>query len=341
MKTTTLHSLDTEYSADSIEWCPSVNFENYFVCGTYQLEESENKNETEIPCKRKGRIYLYDYNIELDSLEKVQTVETSAVLDQKWKLNEKQSILGIANSIGEIQIYDLKNSKLNLKTSVNLNSEINDLLALSLDWSDDKIVSSDSKGNISILKFSNSELVVQQSWLAHGFEAWICCFDKWNKNVVYSGGDDMLLNIYDIRADSSSLKMKNKSHNAGVTALLSFEKSEFKLATGSYDENLRIFDTRYLKNCLSEINLNGGIWRIKSHPSNEDLLLCACMYHNFSFVEISNENKELNLIEEYFEHKSICYGSDWCFTTKDLKKSFFAVCSFYDHKLSVCSWNLS
>lgn len=337
MKIEKLHTLDTEYSADSIEWCPNKNYENYFVCGTYQLEESENKSEA---AKRKGRILLYDYNIELDVLEKVQTVETSAVLDQKWRIGEEPT-LGIANSIGEIQIYDLTNGKLSLKTSVNLNSEIDDLLALSLDWGDDQIVSSDSKGNISLLKFSNSDLVIEQSWLAHGFEAWICCFDKWNKNVVYSGGDDMLLNVYDVRADSSNLKMKNKSHNAGVTCLLSFEKSEFKLATGSYDENLRIFDTRFLKNCVSEINLNGGIWRIKSHPTNEDLLLCACMYHNFSFVEVSNENKDLKLVEEYFEHKSICYGSDWCFSVKDLKKSFFAACSFYDHKLSVCSWNLS
>lgn len=332
MNITTLHSIDTEYSADSIEWCPNKTFENYFVCGTYQLEESDTEN----PCKRKGRIYLYDYNIELDSLEKIQTVETSAVLDQKWKVNDEKPILGIANSIGEIQIYTLTDSKLNLKTVINLNTEIDDLLALSMDWGDDKIVTSDSKGNISILKFNNSDLVIEQSWLAHEFEAWICCFDKWNKNVIYSGGDDSFLNVYDIRADSTNLKMKNKSHSAGVTALLTFEKNEFKLATGSYDENLRIFDTRNLKNCISEINLNGGIWRIKSHPSNEELLLCACMYHNFSFVEISKDFN-LNLIDEYFEHKSICYGSDWCFSTVDLNKSYFAVCSFYDHKLSICS----
>lgn len=31
---------DTEYSADSVEWCPHEPNQNLFVCGTYQLQEN-------------------------------------------------------------------------------------------------------------------------------------------------------------------------------------------------------------------------------------------------------------------------------------------------------------
>lgn len=37
----TLYKYDTEYSADSVEWCPHSPHKNYFVCGNYQLAENE------------------------------------------------------------------------------------------------------------------------------------------------------------------------------------------------------------------------------------------------------------------------------------------------------------
>lgn len=37
----TLFKYDTEYSADSVEWCPHSPYKNYFVCGNYQLAENE------------------------------------------------------------------------------------------------------------------------------------------------------------------------------------------------------------------------------------------------------------------------------------------------------------
>lgn len=41
MKIETLHSINTEQPADSIEWCTHPDFSHYFICGTYQLEEGE------------------------------------------------------------------------------------------------------------------------------------------------------------------------------------------------------------------------------------------------------------------------------------------------------------
>lgn len=36
-----LDSYDTEFSADSVEWCPHEPNQGFFVCGTYQLKENE------------------------------------------------------------------------------------------------------------------------------------------------------------------------------------------------------------------------------------------------------------------------------------------------------------
>lgn len=42
MKIETLHELNTEQPADTVEWCTHPSFPNHFIYGTYQLEESEN-----------------------------------------------------------------------------------------------------------------------------------------------------------------------------------------------------------------------------------------------------------------------------------------------------------
>jgi diphthamide biosynthesis protein 7 len=39
--TSTIQSFDTFYPADSIEFCPSPQYSQYFVCGTYKLEEQK------------------------------------------------------------------------------------------------------------------------------------------------------------------------------------------------------------------------------------------------------------------------------------------------------------
>lgn len=37
----TLFKYDTEFCADSVEWCPHDGFYNYFVCANYQLCEGK------------------------------------------------------------------------------------------------------------------------------------------------------------------------------------------------------------------------------------------------------------------------------------------------------------
>ncbi|XP_011295791.2 diphthine methyltransferase isoform X6 [Musca domestica] len=337
-----IHNVDTEYSADSVEWCPHKNFRDIFACGTYQLEENK-EGEEEKPCQRKGRIYLYEFEKHTKSLKELQRIETAAILDMKWiNCNDNElPILATATALGKVELFQLEDPELKLIDSIHLKSDDDNILALSLDWkqgsgenNENQILVSDSKGNISLLNRTNERnMEILKTWHAHNFEAWICAFDRWDQNRVYTGGDDTFLNVYDLRTESRILL--NKSHAAGVTCLLSHPVREHVLLTGSYDEHLRTFDTRAMRAPLSEINLQGGIWRIKSDPREHNLMLCACMYHNFSIVHLADLNAP-TLTGEFGEHTSICYGADWDLNFDEGDDGLnMATCSFYDHKLCV------
>lgn len=238
-----------------------------------------------------------------------------------------------ATSLGNIQSYQFNDDhELKEAREVSINTDGQSSLALSLDVQEgsSNVIVSDSVGRLSLLDLESEQSVTNQ-WKSHNFEAWTCHFDRFNRNVVYSGGDDSSFTAWDLRDRSNILKLNTSTRAAGVTSFLNYKENV--LLVGSYDEKLCAYDLRKLKRPTNEIDLHGGIWRIKS---NGNQLLVACMYHNFSIVEYSDD---LKLKGEYFEHKSICYGCDWAPKTNE-DFDIFASCSFYDHKLSVCKVKL-
>ncbi|XP_001355259.3 diphthine methyltransferase [Drosophila pseudoobscura] len=348
----TLHSVDTNYSADSVEWCAQDGHHAYFACGTYQLVEAEENEVTTKNRPRKGRVYLYHFDTGSGALERVQSIETAAVLDMKWLPAwsiDSGPLLATANALGEVEIYELLSDEKQLQRRMCLGLTAAEPtaeapLALALDWQRDgdelQLVVSDSKGNINLLRYTpQGKLFVLSAWNAHSFEAWTCVFDRWTPHRVYSGGDDCLLQARDLRTEQ--LVWTNRAHQAGVTCLLSHPKHDYQLLTGSYDEQLRVFDTRMMKRSLAEVNLGGGIWRLKPHPNRAEIILAACMYNNFSVVQLDLENSAVTMLGTYDEHSSICYGADW---NPSLSEGdglmHMATCSFYDHKMCVSSFDL-
>jgi diphthine methyl ester acylhydrolase len=179
MEIEVLHTFDTEYSADSVEWCQT--HKDIFAIGTYELEEKdENVSANNV---RKGRIYLFHYSDD-NELTKKQQIETDAILDQKWN----GSNLITATSSGHIQRYTLNDSQnLEKLAQVELSSEDCGNLALSIDIHKDtkRILASDSKGRISLIDEAENSIIRQ--WMAHDFEAWTCAFDRYNNDIVFSG----------------------------------------------------------------------------------------------------------------------------------------------------------
>lgn len=54
MKVETLHTIDTEQPADSIEWCTHPDYPHHFICGTYHLEEGQT-DISQAPTRKKKK----------------------------------------------------------------------------------------------------------------------------------------------------------------------------------------------------------------------------------------------------------------------------------------------
>jgi diphthine methyl ester acylhydrolase len=181
-----LHTYSTQYSADSIEWCPIANLSNFFVCGTYHLEEvtGDTGAVSSVYNKKKGQILLFHFDFATESYELKQQIDMDAVLDQKW--HHDKPYLAVATSSGDCAVFHLDDGKLVQLAKLKISEG---LLALALDWNKagDKLLVSTSKGGATILNFNVNSLSLECSWRAHGFEAWTCAFDRWNPSVVYTG----------------------------------------------------------------------------------------------------------------------------------------------------------
>ncbi|WWC68733.1 uncharacterized protein I206_102667 [Kwoniella pini CBS 10737] len=373
MQAKSLAYIDTVYSADSIEWCPFVGFQNIFICGTYQIikpdpkeevktsikdeNDSDSDEEFELepskPTERIGRLLIFQVESD-DSLTEIQRIETPAILDTKWSpdLNDGRPVLGVADAKGHITLYSLNNETRRLEEMQQIDVDEESSLCLSLDWSNrlnnstSTIITSLSTGNLAHIVSTPTGWQVDQSWKAHDFEPWITSFDNWDSNTVWSGGDDCKLKRWDIR-ETFRPTFINKNFDAGVTTISSSPHTEHLLAVGSYDENLRIFDTRSPKEPLTTIHLGGGIWRTRFHPSfsRKNEILNGCMHDNFKIVKLSesiinlisnstsNEEGEGEIIKVFEEHDSLAYGCDWSRLPENKHGSLIASCSFYDHAM--------
>ncbi|XP_022093584.1 diphthine methyltransferase-like isoform X2 [Acanthaster planci] len=332
---TQLVTVDTDYSADAVEFCPIAGQEGFLASGTYQLAESEGISPSSVdqvdkPRQRLGQIRFYHLNQDTEeaSLAELQRIEMAAILDMKWCHNviSEQPLLGIVNASGELQLLSL-NSKAGgftlQPTACHRVSQDNNCLALSLDWNTGKyhsqtpsVIVSDSKGSLTLCRLCDDSSSVESMlrWPAHGFEAWIAAFDYWQPNVVYSGGDDCRFKGWDTRTPCSKPLFISKSHSMGVCSLHSNAHRENLLASGSYDELVLLWDTRQMRQPLTQTNVGGGVWRLKWHPHHGHLLLAACMHNGFHILDCANINggNSQPIVASYMEHQSLAYGVDWC-----------------------------
>ena len=338
----TLAEVDTELYADSVEWCPFERYGYFFVGATYQLltpEEQSNGSS-----KRTGYLQLYEWDQTGNAaLKKHSRINTVGILDVKWcgQLFNENPVFACVDSNGNLNTYKFRPEKTDLEliTSVSRDTAC---IALSLSWSSENnetskphITSSYSTGEVQVYEFAPTTLTKMNTWKAHNFEAWICAFDKHNSTVVYSGGDDCLFKGWDTRSNSHTFI--NRSHEMGVCSMHSNPHRENILATGSYDENVRIWDTRCIrKSPLFCTHVRGGVWRLKWSPKDENLLLAACMHNGVTILDCStSQSSSPTPIIKYSNHKSLAYGADWSHADF-LDRALVATCSFYDHKL--CVW---
>eukprot|EP00095_Tigriopus_kingsejongensis_P006120 maker-scaffold98_size375582-snap-gene-1.14 protein:Tk06120 transcript:maker-scaffold98_size375582-snap-gene-1.14-mRNA-1 annotation:"wd repeat-containing protein 85-like" len=331
---------DTHYSADTVEWCPSPEYPDVLAVGTYQVDKSDEASFS--ASQRKGRVYIHVLNPDR-SLELKFQLDTSAILDMRWHPQGPSPILAVVDALGVLTLYELLDSyELRQVEQIKVTPEEDgETLALSIDWncrrdSPDRalrIVTSDSKGSISLMEISpDSKATVMETRKCHDYESWICAFDAWNSEVIYSGGDDSILLAHDLRMERPAFKCRE--HMAGVTSLLSDVHHEFRLLSGSYDETLYVWDTRTLKSSLATHKLGGGVWRIKQSGKLPDVYATACMSNGLAMLTCQADTGSLEVSDRYTEHESLAYGVDF----HSQQVGLLASCSFYDHGLKIWDW---
>ncbi|KAG1676724.1 Diphthine methyltransferase [Nymphon striatum] len=372
-----LKSVNTSYPADVVEVLPTSS--SIFACGTYQLLEDENVSKTyyrfihEVlfnvmywflttksgPQSRIGNITLYKFENNqncVDDFSLLCSTDGPAIFDLKWchhQLNEK-SVLGAADTDGQLVLYQLTETQpqeLCLISKLKVSED--DALACSLDWStckhhnnDPSIIVSDSKGFLSLCKVnaSGSPEIIRK-WKGHDAECWIAAFDYSNPDIMYSGGDDCKFKVWDVRINPDTCSTITKRNDMGITSIHDNKYQDNYIATGSYDENISIWDKRNWKQALSVTSVGGGVWNLKWHPLSGNFLLAACMHNGFHVLDYRKINQDIpthEILISYKEHQSLAYGADWVPSTlhsDDIYDSNCVSCSFYDHRLDM--WKIT
>ncbi|KAJ7783793.1 WD40-repeat-containing domain protein [Mycena maculata] len=343
-------AFDTVFPADSVEFCPHPTAQDVLVCGTYNLEKTAPVSEGSAQ-KRTGQCLVFKIESSPETTpRKIQTIDLPAVLDMKWchRSLSAAPLLSVADSEGNVSLHEWQEQESRLESHPPISCASSDVLCLSIDWSNRRnnsdigsLVVSLSSGSLCLLRPSEGSkagLSLTDTWHAHDYEPWIAAWDYWDSAVIYSGGDDLKLKGWDTRQGFSQPIFTNKRFEAGITTIQSHPHVEHEFAVGSYDNTVRLFDKRRPSIPITQVDVGGGAWRVKWHPSasRRNDLLVACMQDGFKVVRFAPDVDGSGLIggevvKRFDSHTSLAYGVDWSFAENG--ETLIASCSFYDHSL--------
>lgn len=225
-----------------------------------------------------------------------------------------------------------------------------------------RIASSDSVGRIALWRIDGAAGArAERVWSAHDFAAWTCAFDAYQPQLLYSGGDDGRLLAWDLRGvcaapifsfasnrsvvvaaaatanatAARTVALTTAAHSPRAMGVCSVQASSLRehlLASGCYDEQLRVWDTRAPQQPLATVACGGGTWRVQWHPHRADRMLVACMQAGVRVLDVADVSAPATLAH-YTDHQSLAYGIDWCPDTG--ATAVVASCSFYDRALHI------
>lgn len=144
------------------------------------------------------------------------------------------------------------------------------------------------------------------------------------RSLVYSGADDGLLKLWDLRVGVERSVSTNRTHGSGVVFV---SRKGDQLMTGSYDEHLRLWDERSLTAPVREVNVGGGVWSVERRDDGR--LLVAAMYGGW--LALSHDLTVLHA--DPHVGKGLLYGVSETSTSD----STVAICTFNDNTVHFTS----
>ena len=359
--------------ADAVAFLPlgaagAADDTQILACGCYELDEASNT--------RRGLLRLYalpsnamhvtdDETRDIDDEKKtsasiVQTWEgrTPGVFDLTWSHphGSEAPLLAVAGADGSVSVYRaceaLRRAEMRARVLLRPDDAEGGEAAhacLCASWMrDDTIAASHASGDVSIVQIRGASAVEERRWRAHSLETWAVHAMPQNDGsrancVLFTGADDCAFKCWDVRCggddaamDMSPIFSNSKEHTAGVTCISVSPHETHHVATGSYDERLRVWDLRSTRRPLATtcIDAGGGVWRLRWHPERRDLLLTACMHAGFKVLPAEGGEP----LCEYTRHESLAYGVDWQPASGRSDTMLVATCSFYDRALHM--WTL-
>lgn len=345
------------YNTDGVEFCPDAFGLHMLACSMYQLEGAERKGALAI-LDTAGAVKTEGATAPPAPLPPVAMMDTPGIFDMGWcpcaQPARAAGRLALACADGALRTVDVVPRGLAVDLAASWRCDLPKAggsapMCLAVAWSASPaavaaagaehaapggsaaaaLACSDSAGGLHTI---DREGRLQASWKGHQLEVWVVAFDLHRSTTLYSGADDCLFKCWDHR-DVSRPSFTSREHDMGVTSIAPNPFNAHLVATGSYDERLRIFDVRKPSAALQTVALGGGVWKLAWHPK-EPTLLAACMHGGFKVVRPEPLEGKGGVVAAFREEdtaSSVAYGATWCRGLGDVA----ATCTFYDNTVSV------
>uniref|UniRef100_A0A914V5I3 methylated diphthine methylhydrolase n=1 Tax=Plectus sambesii TaxID=2011161 RepID=A0A914V5I3_9BILA len=316
-------SVVTHNNPASVSWCPYDCLPDLLAVGTYRLDPQQ-------PERRQGGCEFYS-SVNGEPFLRHSVDCDAGVFRFKWITVSGRPTLISALTDGCLSLLAVQQDGASITFKATVTEPTSMLLSVDVNRENDPLtaVASDNCGRVHVVDLCEGR--VKESWSAHSLpftaepcEVWTCAFGS-NESLVYSGADDGLLKLWDLRVGVERSVLTNRSHGSGVV-FASLRGDE--LLTGSYDECLRLWDERSLTAPLREANVGGGVWSVERCADGR--LLAAAMYGGW--IALSDELTPLNGDSDI--GKGLLYGVSEKSTTSG---TVIAVCTFNDNTVHFTS----
>jgi len=317
-----------ELCPDVLEWCPDEACPDVLVYGTYLLQPEQHV--------RSGAVHACRWKNAEEAggsrLVELDTTELAGVYDLAWGPRADDTIfLAAAVADGTVSLLGLNTGAVHEASGKRpLNSlgccQVLDGILTHVAWGAGSASGLAAVGqagfayHLTISEGSGEPVKVSER-ANHDMEAWCVEVSAFDSNLLLSGADDGRLVGWDIRSppEDPPAVVNRKAHEAGVTALACDPLRPGRLATGSYDEKVRVFDLRALS--ASPVHeterLGDGAYHLAWHPYEQDTLAVAAMRSGLPILYFEGQQAEpterMRHAAEAEEgcHGSLAYGVSW------------------------------